>query len=416
MRCLIVHNRYRSTEPSGENVVVDAEAAQLAARGHEVEVWGADSDDIAGFGLARTALLPATATWSSASARRLATMVDRFAPDVVHVHNVFPLITPSILPMLRDAGVPTTATIHNYRLICAGGSLYRDGAPCHDCVGRVQWRGPVHGCYRSSAAATAPIAVGNTLGLRQWRQVDVLLALSPAQRDLLVAGGLPADRIRVKPNFVDDPTDAPGFVAPPTTRDGFVFVGRLTDTKGIPTLLDAWRSLRSIGVPPRLTVIGDGPLADVVASEADGATISFSGRRTRQEVAAAMAQAVAVVVPSSWEETFGLNVVEAMAVGTPVIATDHGSFTDLVTAGHDGLLVPPDDADALAAAVRHLDRHRELAARLGRAARATYERRFTPERVMEQLEDAYREAQERHLDHVPPRDRRPSAPSLEVVR
>lgn len=384
-RCLLVHNRYRSAEPSGENVVFDEEAAELARRHHDVEVWTVSSDEIAGYNALQNLRLPFRTVWSGESARQLRTAVRSFRPDVVHLHNTFPLITTSVIPMLRREGVPTVATVHNYRLTCAGGSLYRDGRVCHDCVGKVQWRGVVHGCYRNSSVLTAPIAVGNALTMRQWNQLDAVLALSTAQRSLLVDGGLDDERVVVKPNFVRDYGPSMD-----TERSGVVYVGRLADTKGVLTIIEAWRELAARGRSIPLQIIGDGPLRqEVVKLAADLVDVRFMGRVDRDVVIEAVRTASAVLLPSSWEETFGLSVVEAMCVGTPVIATSHGSFTDIVTDGHDGFLVLPDDALALVDAAGRLHDDPALVARLGANARHTYETRYTPDVVMSQLEAIY---------------------------
>ncbi len=384
-RCLLVHNRYRSVEPSGENVVFDDEAAELARRGHEVEVWTVSSDEIADYSHLQNLRLPFRTIWSGESARALRTAVRAFRPDVVHLHNTFPLITSSVIPMLRREGVPTVATVHNYRLTCAGGSLYRDGRVCHDCVGRVQWRGVVHGCYRGSELLTAPIAVGNALAMRQWNQLDAVMALSTAQRSLLVAGGLDAGRVVVKPNFVRDfgpPLDA--------ERSGVVYVGRLADTKGLLTIIAAWRELAARGRSIPLRIIGDGPLRqEVIKLAAENDDVQFMGRLDRNAVIEAVRTSSAVLLPSSWEETFGLTVVEAMCVGTPVIATSHGSFIDIVTDGHDGFLVPPDDVSSFIDAVVRLHDDQGLVGHLGANARQTYETRYVPDVVMSQLEAIY---------------------------
>lgn len=384
-RCLLVHNRYRRVEPSGENVVFDAEAAELASRGHEVEVWSVSSDEIADYGALQRLGLPFRAIWSGESADELRTAVRKFRPDVVHLHNTFPLITSSVIPMLRREGIPTVATVHNYRLACAGGSLYRNGRVCHDCVGKVQWRGVVHRCYRGSALATAPIAVGNALSMRHWNRLDAILALSSEQRSLLVAAGLDPERVLVKPNFVRD-----FGVTAQIERSGVVYVGRLADTKGLPTIIAAWRELAARGRSIPLQIIGDGPLREEVIKLSDeNDDVQFMGRIERDAVIETVRSSTAVLLPSSWEETFGLTVVEAMCVGTPVIATSHGSFTDIVTDGHDGLLVPPDDVSSLVQAVERLHDDLALVARLGGNGRDTYEKRYVPDVVMSQLEAVY---------------------------
>jgi glycosyltransferase involved in cell wall biosynthesis len=387
VRILLVHNRYRSVEPSGENHVVESEARELRERGHDVEVWGPSSDEIAEQSPLQKLLLPARVVWSRESARSLAETLDRHRPEVVHLHNTFPLISGSVLPMLRERKVPTVATVHNYRLICAGGTLFRDGRVCHDCLPSSHRPGVQHGCYRESRIATTPVALANVVHARHWKALDALLTLSSAQRDLFIEAGYDPERVIVKPNFV---TEYPGSAdhGPPGT--GFVYAGRLADTKGVQVILDAWARLEERGLRPELTIIGSGPLEDDVVRFADAHPhVHFAGRLTRDECFEQFRRARAVLVPSVWEETFGLVVAEAMMLGRAAVCSDRGSFPDLITDGHDGLLVPPADAEALAKAVETLHGDEELATRLGERARATYESRFRPEPNMELLESIY---------------------------
>ena len=385
MRVLLVHNRYRSSEPSGENRVVDAEAELLSLAGHDVEVWGPESDEIAERSLVGRALVPAEVVWSLPSARRLHELLAKWRPDVVHVHNTFPLVSASVLRTCRRAGVPVVATLHNYRLLCAGGSFFRDGAVCHDCVGTRHLSGVRHGCYRESRLATAPVALANVLHGRRWRNVDLLLTLSSAQRELFVAAGYPAERVRVKPNFVAEgqrrDVGRPG--------GHFLYLGRLAATKGIPVLMEAWERYEEGGGRTTLKIAGAGPLEDELAAWASGRAVELLGHLPAAACAELVRSARAVVLPSVWEETFGLVVIEAMAAGVPTVATAHASFLDLVDDGRSGLLVPPADPDGLAGALGRLARDDELSVRLGEAARQRYLAEYTPERNLELLEDAY---------------------------
>ena len=168
--------------------------------------------------------------------------------------------------MLRDRRVPTVATVHNYRLICAGGTLFRDGRVCHDCLPSSHRPGVQHGCYRESRIATTPVALANVVHARHWKALDALLTLSSAQRDLFVEAGYDPGRVIVKPNFV---TEHPGSADHGLPGTGFVYAGRLADTKGVQVILDAWAQLDERGLRPELTIIGSGPLEDDVVRFAD---------------------------------------------------------------------------------------------------------------------------------------------------
>ncbi|MDQ1289495.1 MAG: hypothetical protein QG622_3061 [Actinomycetota bacterium] len=408
MRILLVHNRYRPVAPSGEDRVVDQESAELAARGHAVDLFERRSADIATWSLARRATVPARVVWSEDSRRDLARRLVSFAPDVVHVHNTFPLISSSVLYACRDAGVPVVATLHNYRLGCAPGEALRDGAVCHDCIGGSPLPALRHGCYRGSRLATAPVVAAGILHARAWRTlVSAYLVNTAAQLEVLAPVGLPPERCFVKPHFVPPPP--PG---PPAVHE-VVFAGRLDALKGVPFLLRAWDAyrLRRPGSSLHLTIAGSGPLEDTVAGwAAERPSVTFTGRLPRDELLAVLGRARAVVVTTRSEETFGLVAVEAMAAGTAPLAPALGSFPEIVSSGHDGLLYPPGDPDALVAALAGVDDAPERWDGYGRAARSTWEERFRPGPVMDRLLEVYRFAIDHPPDHPVGRDGIDGAP------
>jgi len=396
MKILVVHNRYRPGVPSGENSVVDAESAELVSRGHQVAHFERHSGDIATWSLARRATLPLRLLWSTEARRALETEIDRFAPDVVHLHNTFPLITPSVLSACRDRGVPVVATLHNYKLGCASGEFFRAGAVCHDCLDGSRTAAVRHGCYRGSRLTTVPVVAAQTLHARAWRtSVSAYVFISAAQQQVLAPLGLPPDRCFVKHNFVPErQASAPAQEA----AHEVVHLGRLDPAKGADVLMLAWDAFRAMRPDARLrlVVVGSGPLEDAVRAWAAGKDhVSHLGHVPREQVPRALARARAAVLPSRWEETFGLVAVEAMAVGTAPLATAHGAFPEIITDGVDGALVPPSDPRALARAFCQIDDHPDRWAAFGRAGRETYRRRFTPEAVMDRLVNIYRFA----VDH-----------------
>ena len=388
MRVLVVHSRYRSAIPSGENRVVDQESEALARAGHEVRRFEKKSDEIEHWSAAQKALLPARVVWSRESHRELAATLRGYRPNVVHVHNTFPLVSAAVLYACRDASVPVVATIHNYRLMCASGNFVRQGAVCHDCMGKLPVRGAVHGCYRGSRAATAPLVVATVAHRKAWRSlVSAYVFISAAQRDLHLALNLPSSRVFVRHNMI------PYRDIQPAPRDPVVaYVGRLEEGKGLRLLMAAWdRYLGSSHDPGlRLVIAGAGSLDREVAAWASARpsveTLGIIPPGQAQEL---MSRARAVLVPSVWEETFGLVVVEAMAAGTPAIAAGHGSLTELVTPGTDGVLFRPGDPDALAGAVADVAAHPEKYESYGRRARETYEQRFNPDHSLKRLLEIY---------------------------
>lgn len=411
MRVLIVHNRYRPAAPSGENAVVDQESAALAAAGHDVELVQRHSEEIASWSAPRRATLPVRVLWSEQSRRTVAKAVADFAPDVVHLHNTFPLLTPSVLHACRDAGVPVVATLHNYKLGCANGSFFRDGRVCHDCLKGSTLPALVHRCYRNSAAATLPVVLGARMHRGGWqRLVSAYIFISAAQRDRLAPLGLPAERSFVKHNFVPPQTDGGEAV----TEHQVAYVGRLDEAKGVPFLMRAWDAFRARRPqsPLRLVMVGGGELAQTVERwSATHPSVRVAGHVSRPEVSEILATSRAVIVPSQWEETFGMVAVEAMAVGTAPVASAHGAFPELISPDSDGALFPPTETAALVEVLAEVDDQPDRWDAYGRRALQTYRRRFTPEASTARLLDIYRFA----VAHPVDRARGPAGPAAVVA-
>ncbi|MFC9536180.1 glycosyltransferase [Streptomyces sp. NPDC056975] len=390
MHVLVVHNYYASAQPSGENKVVDQEVELLRAAGHRVEVFERRSDTIAARSLPGKVAVPLLVPWNPAVRKELAARLHTERPDVVHVHNVFPLLSPAVLAACADAGVPAVATLHNYTQVCPPGTLQRDGRPCTECVGTAPLPAVRHGCYRSSRLATVPLAVSLSVNRRRWWSgLERFLCISAAQRDVLVRAGMPAERLAVKHNFVPDPDARRS-----DTGEHLLYLGRLAETKGVRLLMDAWDELAAdggVGVP--LVIAGTGPLEQEVTAWAAGRDdVRYVGLYDTAECQKAIARSVAVVAPSTWLEAFGLVVVEAMAAGVPTVAAGHGAFVELVEDGVTGLLHRPGEHASLASCIRRIaaepDRNREM----GQAARRRYELGFSPAVGLERLVEEYRTA------------------------
>jgi len=388
MRVLVAHNRYRSGTPSGENRVVDTECEALARRGHQVARFELQSDDISAWSLARKATLPAKAIWNQGAYRSLAVTLRERKPQVVHVHNTFPLLSPAILYACRHARVPVVVTVHNYRLSCASGDFFRDGRICHSCA-RVPIPAVVHGCYRGSRAATVPAALAIGAHRSGWRSlVSAYVFISASQRDLLSGLRLAPDRVFVAHNLVPR-RSTQRLPSLPVV----LYAGRLEEAKGVRLLMTAWdrfcAATRHAGL--RLLIAGTGSL-DREAAEwaATRPSVDLLGHVPSARCAELMAQARAVVVPSLWQEAFGLVVVEAMAAGTPPIASEHGSFTELIRPGLDGVLFPPGDADSLALVLADVAADPLRYSAYGDQAKVSYEERFNPDDHVDRLEEIYR--------------------------
>lgn len=385
MRVLILHNRYQFR--GGEESSVSADSALLAAHGHDTIHYSRGHDEIARRrGVASQARVAADALWSWSSYRRVREIIRNWRPDVAHFHNIFPLISPSAYRACRGEGVPVVQTLHNYRLVCPAGTLLRDGKVCELCVGHVPWPAVRYACYRGSHLQSAVMAsaIGGHTALGTWqRQVNAYIALTGFARDIFIRGGLPADRIFIRCNAVAEPE--PVEYSGPGSA---IFVGRLSPEKGIETLLAAWARLPHVA----LTLVGGGPLlADVRAAAArpELRHVEVTGELSHVEVLARIGRAGMLVFPSIWYEGLPYTVLEALAAGRPVVASDLGAQAEIVSDGVNGLRFPPSDADALVAAVQKLAGSHDLAQRLARGARRVFLERYAPERSYAQLMGVY---------------------------
>ena len=374
MHILFIHNTYQHR--GGEDSVVEAEIALLRSHGHAVETYFRSNDDV---GSMSSLALARHTLWSPRTTHDLVELIHRFQPDVIHAHNTFPLISPSLYWAAARAGVPVVQTLHNFRLMCLNAFFLREGRVCEDCLGHLPWRGVVHKCYRGSGAASAVLAGMLTLhrGLGTYRnKVARYIALNDFCRNKFIEGGLPAARIAVKPNFVDLP--APEALA----RQGLLFVGRLAVEKGVVTLAQAAALLPNA----RLRVAGDGPEAAVLDGVGGVTRLgSQPGEVVRQE----MNRAVALVIPSIWYENFPRTIVEAFACGLPVIASRIGALTELVYDGETGLLFEPGNPRDLADRMTWALAHPERMAEMGCKARTQYTMKFSAEINYRRLMEIY---------------------------
>ncbi|MGF6432023.1 MULTISPECIES: glycosyltransferase [Bradyrhizobium] len=381
MKILVAHNRYQGR--GGEDVVFEAEVDLLRAAGHSVEMFTVSNQAINSLAARITTTL--SIADNAEGKRVVAEAIDRFRPDVVHVHNFFPLLSPAVFDLCRQKRVPAVATLHNYRTICTGGMLLRDGRICHKCLDRGHLWGVVHRCYRGSLPGSIASAYMIAQHQRRgtWTRPGLrLIALTQFAKTLFTQAGFDADRIDVKPNFMADP-GAPDPAAP---RAGLLYVGRLSREKGVGVLLEA-----VAGTGMSLRIVGEGPERVALEARAPG-NVAFLGGLSRGEVLREMANAQALVVPSLWYEGFPMVVVEAFARGTPVIASEIGGLAEVVTAGKTGALMPPGDAAALRKRIGEVLGAAELTAAWGRAARAAYLERYAPDENRRLLEAIYARA------------------------
>jgi glycosyltransferase involved in cell wall biosynthesis len=388
VRILIVHNAYQ--QAGGEDAVVSAEKALLEQAGNDVSEYLRHNDEITGAGGASNIALGLQTVWSAASRSELHQLLEKCTPDVVHFHNTFPLISPAAYYACRDLSIPVVQTLHNYRLLCPSAAFFRDGRVCEDCLEKSRWQGVRHACYRQSHKATAAVAAMQSF--HQWygtwdHLIDCYIALSEFSRAKFIQGGLPAQKLVVKPNFVL-PDPGVGVEA----RDSAVFVGRLSEEKGPRTLLQAWAQ---VNTKFELRVIGDGPLHDELRLEIGRlglSNVQMEGRLSRDESLKAIGRARFLILPSNCYENFPMTIAEAFASGTPVIASRLGAMREIVDDGRTGLHFIPGDATDLAAKIEWAWAHADEMRIMGRNARAEYEGKYTADRNYKMLIEIYQRA------------------------
>ncbi len=380
--------------------MVDNEREALASRGHEVIRFERDSDEIENWPAAKKAILPGRVIWSQEAYRDLRATLAARKPDVVHMHNTFPLLSPAVLHACRAQNTPVVITLHNYRLMCASRNFFRNGTICHDCVTGPAIQAVVHGCYKNSRPATATVVLANTIHRHAWRtMISAYIFISAAQRDLLAGLELAPDRVFVRHNLIPALHFPPARHLQPTTPapaqppDTVIYAGRLDEAKGVRLLMAGWDHYQNTTPHPRLrlTIAGAGTLQpEITRWAATRPHVHLAGHANPAQCAQLMANSRAVILPSAWAEPFGLVAIEAMALGVPPVAANHGAFTELITPGVDGTLFTPGNPQALATALTDIDNNPHRYHTYGQQARDTYTKKFDPDHNLDQLLDIYR--------------------------
>jgi glycosyltransferase involved in cell wall biosynthesis len=382
MKILVAHNKYR--QPGGEDIAFENEVNLLASSGYDVRTLVVSNDSIESY--VDRVLTTLRTVENPRGVALMSRAVENFRPDIVHIHNFFPLFSPAVYEACRRRGSAVVQTLHNYRPICANGQLLRSGKTCNLCIqGSPIW-GAVHRCYRDSLTGSAAVARMISIHRRRgtWlKYVSQFLVLTQFARNTFTQAGFPADRIYVKPNFIDDPGDPEE-----AERKSALFVGRLSQEKGVRLLIEA--SAR-YNFPIRIA--GDGPELKALQNISHS-NVCFLGRLPRESILKEMRHAAVVVVPSLWYEGFPMVILEAFASETPVIASRLGALAEIVEHGVNGFHVPPGNSDELGQCVAALLGNSVLARGLGRSARRTYLERYTPQANIAAIKCAYSKAVE----------------------
>lgn len=382
MKILLCHDFYE--QPGGEDQIFTTEAALLKARGHQVLEYTVHNQKIADMNPVR---LAKATVWNPTTYQELSELLGQEKPQVVHFHNTFPLISPSAYYAARAKAVPVIQNLQNYRLLCPSATFLRDGHVCEDCLGKfIPWPGIMHACYRGSRTATAVVATMLTIhrGMRTWSEmVDIYTAPTAFAREKLIQGGLPAEKIIVKPNLIHpDPGVGPG------NGDFALFVGRLAPEKGLDTLLAAWQQ---VGAKLNLKIVGDGLLAAQVAEAANRLTgVEWLGKLSNQQVLNLMKEACLLIFPSIWYEGLPIVIAEAYAVGLPVIGSNLGSISSVIDHGRTGLHFQPGNSTDLVTQVEWILAHPAKLCQMRQNARQEFETKYSAQQNYEALINIYK--------------------------
>ncbi|RUM94487.1 MAG: glycosyltransferase family 1 protein [Thiothrix sp.] len=350
MKILLAHTFYRSSAPSGEDAVYLNER-KLLEEHFDVVRFEKYNDDLDDSTLGKQIGLALSGAWSKTTYQELSRLIKQTRPDLAHFHNTFPQLTPSAWAACQDQGVPVVQTLHNFRFICPGALLQRDGKPCEDCIDGSIINALKHRCYRDSIPTTG--AQVWTIVRNRWNgsfrnNVNRYIALTEFAASRLAAGGLPREKITIKPNFLlDTPAMGKG-------EGGYIiYTGRLSEEKGIKTLLKAWQQIDS---PITLKLAGDGPLRQELEQYclSHRLNVEFLGFCARQNILELVGDALLQVVPSEWYEGFPMVILEAYSCGTPVLASRIGSLNEIVQEGETGYKFSPGDVESLTSTLRSI--------------------------------------------------------------
>jgi len=389
LRVLQVHN-HCAPGWGGEDTVVELEARLLRDRGHSVEVFKAYTADLKEATIFRQMMAVPAFLWSRRAYKTLRKKITEFMPDLVHVHNTFPRMSPSVFWASHRAGLPVVQTLHNYRHICANALLLRDDRRCEECVGRSPLPALRHRCYANSTPRTAVVAAINALHSKLGTYsdaVDAYIVLNEFNREVFQRGHLPGRKLIMKPNFVPVSKLGGG-----QRKAQAFFAGELSRSKGVELLLEAWSRVELEGF--NLLLAGDGPeRAGLQGHYARLPGVTWCGRLSRPEVLEQIAASRLLAFPSLAYENCPMVLLEAMSVGTPVVVADHPGLKTIVEHGREGLLFEAGNPRALAAALREALLADDGAwAGWSRTARRTHAERYSEEVNYGQLISIYRAA------------------------
>lgn len=390
MRILIAHNFYQI--PGGEDAVARSEIDLLSSFGEEVFTYERHNDELKRLNPFAQITHFVSLSHNRHSYNQMRETLRKHRPKIAHFHNIYYMMTPSVYQACRDEGVPVVQSLHNYRMMCSNGLLFRDGHVCEDCIKKDVWEGVKHRCFRNSAVLTALMASNLD---RLWRKgvwindVDRYIVAAEFTRRKYMDRGIPVEKIVHKPHFIH-----PDLGKRNKDKGYALYLGRLSQEKGVDILLQAWRSIKDVP----LKIAGTGGMEGKLkkfAKDHGLTNVEFLGFLNQTQCQDVLSQASVVIIPSVCYENFPRIVVEAFSCGVPVVASRLGSLAELIEDGETGLLVEAGNAEAIHRAVRRCFDNKIKAAYMGDNARRVFEEKYTAKANYQKLIGIYEDVVER---------------------
>lgn len=385
---LIVHNQYQIL--GGEDVVVENERKLLEENGHEVFCYSRNNSELNSFSIARKLILPFSTIFNLKTFLEVKGLIKSYHIDVVHVHNTLNLISPSVYYAAFICNVPVVQTVHNFRFLCPGATLFRNGKICEDCLHYGLYSAIKHRCYRNSTIQTLACVISTKLYqlLGLYQKLNYICLTDFNKQKLLELPQIREECVYIKPNFTEK--TVVNIIPYKNRKNRFIYAGRLDSSKGIAVLFEAWRIMGVDG--PELTVCGTGPMESWCRAYIEFNSlmnVKLLGRVSNMNTKELIADSKALILPTRWYEGFPMTIVESYSVGTPVIGADIGNVGIIVEEGVTGWKFIPDSVVSLHNAVRRVEDISESVIRV-------FNERYTSECNYKVLRGIYEQVTSKH--------------------
>jgi len=379
MKILVIHNFYQ--QKGGEDIVVQQEIELLRDKGHIVDTFFVSNKSITTQIDKFTASL--NTSYSVKFRDRIKKKINYFCPDIVHIHNTFPIITSSVYDACIQSNVPSIQTLHNFRIRCSSGLFFRDGKICEQCLNKSAFQAVLHKCYRNSIVGSFFVAkmIEDNKRRDVWNvKVDRLISLTSFAKQKLIASGIKKNKICIKPNFIKDY----GYCY--EKEDYFLFIGRLSVEKGLDLLLEVFTK-----TDKKLKIIGTGPLENEVhKSVSTNPNIEYLGFMNKDAIINHLKKAKSLIFSSICYEGMPMTILESFSTGTPVISPNIGGPNEMVKNNENGLIYEVNNSKDLLDKIYSLDEDRELQNKLSNGARSSYKLNYSAELNYKMLMDIYK--------------------------